>query len=313
MIRNSRLIISAGVRGFSPCKGALLHGLIRTILQQGLERWGIQRRYGGSSWLAARARWNIRLWQVMNLAKAHRSSVLRVLLPLEVQQMFALALESTILKADGQTGSRRGELKHFCQCNESWSSPQPIPTRRMTLALPSGRQSRLDLESRATDRRAVSAAGSGAGLARPAPTRRRPRAGSRPATTHRRHGVQRSARGLWPLDGTADCPGGRETQVGAQSRTRDNPGLAPKPRSEAVAGKKCGASLSLMVPTSRRWKMSWPSMRNPMMPPSRSSAWTRNPSLCPRTCARRGRWLPARSPNGITNTRAVARPMFSAP
>lgn len=138
---------------------------------------------------------------------------------------------------------------------------RPIVVGRWANRRPGSGRPQLDLESRSADRRALSATGSGAGLVRPASTRRGSHASSQPVTMHRRHGVQRSAPGLRPLDSAADCSGGRETQVGAESGTRDNPRRAPKPRFEAVAGKTCGVSLRLVTSTSRRWKVSWPCIK----------------------------------------------------
>ena len=46
---------------------------------------------------------------------------------------------------------------------------------------------------------------------------------------------------LRPLDHSVNCAGGGQKEVGAESRAGDHSGASPKPRLEAVAGKRCGA------------------------------------------------------------------------
>ena len=52
--------------------------------------------------------------------------------------------------------------------------------------------------------------------------------------------VQQPARRPRPLDGTPGRGGGRQTQTGSARRQGNHPNASAEPRSEAVAGKKCG-------------------------------------------------------------------------
>jgi len=80
-----------------------------------------------------------------------------------------------------------------------------------------------------------------------------------------------------PVDRPLDRRRVRQTETGSQGGPRDNPSFAAKPRVEAVAGKKCGASPSWTSRTSKRWKTCWPSTRSPTIPPNPSFAWMRKP------------------------------------
>ena len=53
--------------------------------------------------------------------------------------------------------------------------------------------------------------------------------------------VCQPARRSRPLDGSPRGRGSGETQIGSAGGTRDHPNSATPPRSQAVAGKKCGA------------------------------------------------------------------------
>src|ERR1039457_5552922 len=83
--------------------------------------------------------------------------------------------------------------------------------------------------------------------------------GRREAADHR-HGVCRPTRGAGALDRAADRGGGREAETDFQNRTGKRAPVAPEPRPEAVAGKKCGASPNWTRSTSPRWRTCWRSM-----------------------------------------------------
>src|SRR5215469_6839376 len=102
-------------------------------------------------------------------------------------------------------------------------------------------------------RPAVSRSRIGAGTVRKAAAWPSPTAWIFREATHYRYGVQFSARRAGPLDRSADCPGGRQAETGAASRSGNHSHPAGKPRPEAVAGKKCGAWRSWMTTTSPKW------------------------------------------------------------
>jgi hypothetical protein len=66
--------------------------------------------------------------------------------------------------------------------------------------------------------------------------------------------------------------GSSEATTGLTRGKGNHPGFAAPRRPQAAAGKKCGASPSLMRPTSQRWKTCWRRMTSPMIPNSRSYA-----------------------------------------
>jgi hypothetical protein len=101
-----------------------------------------------------------------------------------------------------------------------------------------------DFQSRARDRTPVRTVGSGTGSLRQGATRRDDIAGASGKKTDHRHGLQRSARGPGPLDGTARCRRGGETTTGSESGQGNHSAAAPPRRSQAVAGKKCGTCRS---------------------------------------------------------------------
>lgn len=81
--------------------------------------------------------------------------------------------------------------------------------------------------------------------------------GRQSATTDHRHGLQRSSGRSCPMDGAIGGRGGREEKIGTKSGERDYPHLAPRPRPQAVAGKKCGAWPTSMRTISSKWRMFW--------------------------------------------------------
>ena len=90
--------------------------------------------------------------------------------------------------------------------------------------------------------------------------------GEQPETAHYRHGMQRPAGGMRPVDGAPGRRGSGEATTGSAGGTRNHPGSAPQPRPQAVAGKKCGAWPNSMKSMSRRWKMFWKRTNRPYNP-----------------------------------------------
>src|SRR5580692_8734717 len=86
--------------------------------------------------------------------------------------------------------------------------------------------------------------------------------------TDYRHGLQPAAGGTSALDGALDRRGSREAETGPRCGPGNDSDLAPKPRLQAVAGKKCGAWPNSMRNISPRWKMSWRCMRSPTKLPN---------------------------------------------
>ena len=102
--------------------------------------------------------------------------------------------------------------------------------------------------------------------------------------------------------------GGGEAQTGRAGRSGDGSHPASEPRSEAVAGKKCGAWRSWMRSISGAWKTFWRYTKSRSRRRSRWSASMKSRWCCTRISALRcphGRegWR-----GGTTSTSAVARP-----
>ena len=72
----------------------------------------------------------------------------------------------------------------------------------------------------------------------------------------RRDGLCVASRRLCALDDTAGDGGGQTPRRRGARRSRNRSPSSWKPRAEAVAGKKCGASRSWTTSTSKRWRTS---------------------------------------------------------
>ena len=154
----------------------------------------------------------------------------------------------------------------------------------------------------------ASARRSRTGALRQAAARRGKLAFGQATPAHHRHGLQRSAAGPRPLDGTAGGPRSCQATIGPARRPRDHPHLAAPPRPEAVAGKKCGAFRSSMKLTSPAWKMCWKLMRGPTIQRSPLSAsGDLHADVRPPTPA-----APGREARQDTSMNAAEPPMSSA-
>ena len=87
-------------------------------------------------------------------------------------------------------------------------------------------------------------------------------AGSATEATHHCGGLLAAAGGAGTLDCTAANRRGDPAQAGSAHRTGDHTSAAGKPRSEAVAGKKCGAWRSWMRSTLPAWRRCWSCMKD---------------------------------------------------
>ncbi len=113
---------------------------------------------------------------------------------------------------------------------------------------------------------------------------------SRPGATPALDGEQRQriiavacsqpAVGSGALDGAPANRRGDQTQARTAGRARDHPGVAAKPRPEAVAGRECGAWGSWTRSTSPPWRRCWGFMKSLFASRHRWSASARSRWCC---------------------------------
>ena len=102
----------------------------------------------------------------------------------------------------------------------------------------------LDFQGGARDWTALRTVGSGAGSLRETAPGRGESAGAEREAAYHRHGLQRSARGPFSLDGAAGGRRGGEATPGSEGGQGNHPAAVAPRRSQAVAGKKCGTCRS---------------------------------------------------------------------
>ena len=109
-------------------------------------------------------------------------------------------------------------------------------------------------QSRLANRQAVRARRAGASVVRRRTSGQSSGPGPAPEPADYRRGLLATACRAGALDGAAADRRGHQTQTGSARGPRDHSGVAGKPRSEAVAGKKCGAWRSWTRSTSPAWR-----------------------------------------------------------
>src|ERR1039457_5751270 len=153
-------------------------------------------------------------------------------------------------------------------------------TKAWTVHSGGGSQPRAFGQGSVADRQALPAGRPGSCVVRWRASGQGSGAGSGTAAAHHRGGLLAAAGGTGTLDRTAADRRGDPAQAGSTRRAGDHTSAARKPRSEAVAGKKCGAWRSWMRSTSPAWRTCWGCMKDRSREVSRWFVSTRSRRCC---------------------------------